>query len=221
MGFKDDFIEFMVDSNVLKFGDFITKSGRPTPYFVNTGAYQTGSQISKLGDFYAKAYIDNNLDSDLLYGPAYKGIPLVVTTAASLSDNFDKDLPYSFNRKEVKDHGEGGTIIGRIPTKGDKVTIIEDVITAGTSVRETIETLKDYGVDIDSLIISVDRMEVGESGKTAIEEIEEDFGIKTYPIVTTREIIDSLYGKEVGGKVLIDDEMKEKMEEHLKKYGKN
>lgn len=220
MSYKDDFIEFMVRSGVLTFGDFITKSGRPTPYFVNTGNYQTSEQIAKLGDFYAQCLVENGLDPDVIYGPAYKGIPLVVTTATSLWNNYKKDIPYSFNRKETKDHGEGGLIIGKKPEDNQKVTIIEDVITAGTSVNESYELLHELAdVDIDSLIISVDRMEVGNNNKTAIEEIEEKYGIKTYPIVNTREIIDSLYNKEIDGKIIIDDEMKKKMEDHLEKYG--
>ncbi len=219
MSLKDEFIEFMVDSGVLTFGDFITKSGRPTPYFINTGNYKTAKQIAKLGDYYAATLIENNLNPDIIYGPAYKGIPLVTTTAASLWNNYDKDISYSFNRKEEKDHGEGGTIIGTIPNDNDKITIIEDVITAGTSIRESLERLNSIAnVDIDSVIISVDRMEKGPSGKSAIEEIQEDFGIKVYPIVNTQDIINSLYNKPIKGKIYIDDNMKEKLENHLKKY---
>lgn len=220
MGYKQDFIEFMVRSGVLTFGDFITKSGRPTPYFVNTGNYRTASQISTLGTYYAACITENVPEFDLMYGPAYKGIPLVTTTAVSLWRDCEKDVPYCFNRKEAKDHGEGGTLIGAKPEDGQKVIIIEDVITAGTSVRESVPILKGAAdVDITSLIISVDRMEAGENGKTAIQEIEEKYGIKTYPIVNTLDIIDALWNREIDGKVYIDDAMREKMLAHLDKYG--
>lgn len=218
--FKDDFIELMVDSDVLTFGDFITKSGRPTPYFVNTGKFNTAKEIASLGDYYAQVIVDNDLNPDIIYGPAYKGIPLVTTTASSLWKNHGKDIKYSFNRKEAKDHGEGGVFIGETPKDGDHVVIIEDVITAGTSVRETLELFKELGnIHVDGLIISVDRMEKGDSGLSAVQEIERDYGIKTYPIVNTREIIDSLHNKEINGVVVIDDERRKKMDSHLEKYG--
>lgn len=218
--FKEDFLKLMIDSDVLTFGDFITKSGRPTPYFVNTGKFNTSEEIAKLGDFYAAQIIANDLNPDIIYGPAYKGIPLVTTTASSLWKNYNKDVKYSFNRKEVKDHGEGGIFIGETPKEGDHVVIIEDVITAGTSVRETLDLFKELGdIKIDGLIISVDRMEKGDSGLSAVQEIEKEYGIKTYPIVNTREIIDLLHNKEINGKIIIDDERKKKLEDHLEKYG--
>lgn len=220
MSYKDDFIKFMVKSGVLTFGDFITKSGRPTPYFVNTGNYRTSSQIAQLGQYYAKCIMENAPEADLLYGPAYKGIPLVTTAAAALWNDFEHDVPYCFNRKEAKDHGEGGTIIGAKPQNGNHVAIIEDVITAGSSVRESVPLLKSLAdVTIDALIISVDRMEAGPNGVSAIQEIEQEYGIKTYPIVNTMEIIDALHNVPVDGKILIDDAMKERMLAHLEKYG--
>ena len=220
MDYKANFIEFMVRSEVLTFGDFTTKSGRKTPYFVNTGKYKTGMQITKLGDYYAEC-IKNAVQEpfDALYGPAYKGIPLSVTTASALYRNYNMDVPYCFNRKEAKDHGEGGSLIGYKPKDGDKISIIEDVITAGTSVRESIPLLKSLAdVEITSVIISVDRMERGQGGKTTIEEIKDEFGISTYPIVNTIDIINHLHNRDVDGKVIIDDEMREKMEAYMKQY---
>ncbi len=219
--YKEEFIEFMLKSGVLKFGEFKTKSGRLAPYFINTGNYRTGEQIFKLGRFYAECIKDNvKEDYDILYGPAYKGIPLVVATAMSLYNFYGESKMYSFNRKEIKDHGEGGTIIGSIPEDNDKILIIEDVITAGTSVRESVSLLKKIAdVEITGLIISVDRMERGNTGKSAVEEIREEFGIKTYSIVTINDIIKYLYNKEIDDQIIIDEEMKGKIEEYLSKYG--
>lgn len=220
MGYKQEFIDFMVRAGVLTFGDFITKSGRPTPYFVNTGNYKTAMQIAKLGEYYAECIAANVADADFLYGPAYKGIPLVITSAVALFNSRGLDIPYAFNRKEAKDHGEGGSLIGYKPQDGDSCAIIEDVITAGTSVRESVPLLKSFAdVTVDALIISVDRMEKGAGELSAVQEVKKDFGITTYPIVTVREIIDHLHNHEVDGKVVVDDEMREKMEAHLKKNG--
>ena len=220
MDYKANFIEFMVRSEVLTFGDFTTKSGRKTPYFVNTGKYRTGMQITKLGDYYAECIKDAVSEPfDALYGPAYKGIPLSVTTASALFRNYNMDVPYCFNRKEAKDHGEGGSLIGYKPKDGDKIAIIEDVITAGTSVRESIPLLKSLAdVEITSVIISVDRMERGQGGKTTIEEIKDEFGISTYPIVSTLDIISHLHNRPIDGKVVIDDNMLDKMEAYMKQY---
>ncbi len=220
MDYKSEFIEFMVRSEVLTFGDFTTKSGRKTPYFVNTGRYKTGMQISKLGDYYAEC-IKSSLKEpfDALYGPAYKGIPLSVATASALYRNYNMNVPYCFNRKEAKDHGEGGSLIGYAPKDEDKIVIIEDVVTAGTSIRESVPLLKSIAdVDVTSVIISVDRMERGQGGKTTIQEIKDDFGIDTYPIVNTLDIIIYLHNREVDGKVIIDDEMRGKMEVYMAKY---
>lgn len=220
MNYKEEFITFMVESGVLTFGDFVTKSGRKTPYFINTGNYRTARQIAKLGDYYAACIKENMIDNvDALYGPAYKGIPLVVTAAASLYRDYEIDIPYAFNRKEAKDHGEGGSLIGYKPQAGDRIGIVEDVITAGKSVRESIETLNALGVQVTSLIVSVDRMERGEGELSAIQEIKKEFGITTYPIVTIREIVAFLHNREIGGKVVVDDAMKAQIEDHLREYG--
>lgn len=220
MSYKKEFIEFMVRSGVLTFGDFTTKSGRKTPYFVNTGNYKTGEQAARLGEFYAQCIKENVKEEiDALFGPAYKGIPLSVATAIALSNKFNKNVNYCFNRKEEKDHGEGGSMVGYKLKDGDNILIIEDVITAGTAIRECFPILKSAAdVNIAGLIISVDRMERGQQNKTAIQEIEEEFGIKTFPIVTVRDIIDTLHNTPVDGKVVIDDAMKEKMEAYLEEY---
>ncbi|HIT58019.1 MAG TPA: orotate phosphoribosyltransferase [Candidatus Galloscillospira stercoripullorum] len=221
MTYKEEFIAFMVRSGVLTFGDFITKSGRKTPYFINTGNYKTGEQAAKLGDYYA-ACIQANLPDgvDCLFGPAYKGIPLAVAAASSLYRNYGRDLPYCFNRKEVKDHGEGGSMVGYQPKDGDRVTIVEDVVTAGTAVRESIELFKHVAdVKITSLIVSVDRMERGTGDKTTLDELRESHGISVYPIVTVREVIAFLHNNPIDGKVYIDDAMKARMEAYLAEYG--
>lgn len=225
MSYKKEFIQFMVESGVLTFGDFTTKSGRKTPYFVNTGNYKTGKQAAKLGQFYAACIMENKEagkitgDITALFGPAYKGIPLSVATAIALSTDYEEDVNYCFNRKEEKDHGEGGSMVGYKLQDGDNVLIIEDVITAGTAIRECFPILKSAAkVNLAGLIISVDRMERGQQNKTAIQEIEDEFGIKTYPIVTVRDIIQTLHNVEVGGKIVIDDTMKEKMEQYLVEY---
>ena len=221
MTYQEEFITFMVRSGVLTFGDFTTKSGRKTPYFINTGNYKTGAQAAKLGDYYA-ACIQQNLPDgvDCLFGPAYKGIPLAVAAASSLYRNFDRDLPYCFNRKEAKDHGEGGVMVGYKPQAGDRVAIVEDVVTAGTAVRETIELFRHVAdVDLTTLIVSVDRMERGTGEKTTINELREQYGIRVFPIVTVRQVIDFLYNREIDGRVYIDDAMKERMEAYLNQYG--
>jgi len=221
MTYQEEFITFMVRSGVLTFGDFITKSGRKTPYFINTGNYKTGAQASRLGDYYA-ACIQQNLPDgiDCLFGPAYKGIPLVVAGAGSLYRNYGRDLPYCFNRKEVKDHGEGGAMVGYKPKDGDNVVIVEDVVTAGTAVRESIALFRSVArVNISALIVSVDRMERGTRSCTTLDELRREHGIKVFPIVTVREIIAFLHNNPVDGKVYIDDRMKEDMEAYLTKYG--
>lgn len=223
--YKHRFIEFMVESGVLTFGDFVTKSGRNTPYFINTGNYKTGSQISQLGEFYAHCIMENiekgNLkgNPDALFGPAYKGIPLAVSTASALWNNYKLDVNYCFNRKEAKDHGEGGSMVGYKLKNDDNVLIIEDVITAGTAIRETLPILKAAAeIKISGLIISVDRMEKGKGEKTAIEEIFQDFSISTFPIVTVKEIIEALYERPINGKIYITYEVKSKMEAYMEKY---
>lgn len=225
MSYKKEFIEFMVRSGVLTFGDFTTKSGRKTPYFVNTGNYKTGQQAAKLGEFYASCIEENiekgNISGEVcaLFGPAYKGIPLAVASSIALAVKWGRDVNYCFNRKETKDHGEGGAMVGYKLSDGDRILITEDVITAGTAVRECFPILKAAAdVKIEGLIVSVDRMERGQGSQTAIQEIEREFGIKTYPIVTVREIIDTMHNSAIDGNIVIDDEMRHKMEAYLEEY---
>ena len=192
---KKEFIEFMIKSDVLRFGEFKTKSGRFTPYFVNTGNYKTGKQISILGKFYAKLIKDTCGDNfDCMFGPAYKGIPLVTTTAVSLATEHNIDKPYFFNRKEIKDHGEGGNLVGYQPKDNDNIIIIEDVITAGTAIRETMPILKNSAnVNVTHMFISVNRCEVGNvEGKTAIMEVSDEFGIKVHSIISVKDIYEYL-----------------------------
>ena len=219
--YKKEFIDFMIECGVLTFGDFVTKSGRKTPFFVNTGNYQTGSQLARLGEFYAEAIKENFGDNyDILFGPAYKGIPLGVTTAIALSYNYDIEAKYCSNRKEVKDHGDTGILLGSKLKDGDKVLIVEDVTTAGISIYETMPILKSQAdVDVKGLIISVDRMEKGQGEQSALCEIREKFGFKTCAIVTMSEVIEYLYNKEIDGKILIDDEIKARIDEYYAQYG--
>lgn len=222
--YKRDFIEFMYECGVLRFGEFMTKSGRLSPYFINTGNYRTGSQAAKLGVYYAECIMNAGLMGDekrpVLFGPAYKGIPLVVAASSALYNNYQIDVPYCFNRKEEKDHGEGGSFIGAKLNDGDNVIIIEDVITAGTAVREVIPQLKSAAaVTLTDMIISVDRMEQGTTaGKTAINEVKEEFGITVHPIVTIREIIEHLETKNINGQPIISTETMEKIQLYLQTY---
>jgi len=221
-GYKGEFIEFMARSGVLTFGEFKTKSGRLSPYFINTGNYRTGAQMARLGEYYAACYMDKvAAPVDILYGPAYKGIPLVVSAATALYQRHNMDVPFCFNRKEAKTHGEGGTMIGHQPKVGDSIVIIEDVITAGTALRETMEILKATAGDvhIQALIIQADRMERATGELSAVQQAQHDFGIPVYSIVTVRDIMAHLHGKEIDGKVLLDDVVKAKMETYLKEYG--
>ncbi len=221
MTYKEEFITFMVRSGVLTFGDFTTKSGRKTPYFINTGNYKTGAQAAKLGDYYA-ACLKENLGDEVtaLFGPAYKGIPLVVTASASLYRSYGIDLPYCFNRKEAKDHGEGGSMVGYKPQDGDVIAIVEDVVTAGTAVRESIELFKHVAdAKLAYLFVSVDRMERGTRDCSTLDELRQDYGIKVCPIVTVKEIIAFLHNRPIDGKVYIDDAMKASMEAYLAQYG--
>ncbi|MCM8531661.1 MAG: orotate phosphoribosyltransferase, partial [Lentisphaeraceae bacterium] len=202
--FKKEFIEFMVKSNVLTFGDFTTKSGRKTPFFINTGNYNNGEQMEKLGEFYAKA-LNKELGDDFsgLYGPAYKGIPLCITTSVALNKLFNKNVNFTFNRKEAKTHGEGGNLIGHKLQDGEKIVIVEDVITAGTAIRESLPVIEAAAnVDIRAIVVSVDRMEKGTGDLSAIDQVQEDFGIKTFAIVTIDEVVDYLHNKEIDGKVI-------------------
>jgi len=221
MAYREEFIHFMVRSGVLTFGDFVTKSGRKTPYFVNTGSYKTGSQAARLGDYYAACIQEHMPEGiDALFGPAYKGIPLAVAAASSLYRVYGRDLPYCFNRKEAKDHGEGGAMVGYKPQDGDRIAIVEDVVTAGTAVRESIELFRRVAkVEIKALFVSVDRMEKGTGERSTLHELREDYGIQVFPIVTIREVIDCLYNRPLDGKVYIDDALRERMEDYLRTYG--
>ena len=219
--YKQEFIEFMVDCNVLKFGDFVTKSGRKTPFFVNTGFYRTGGQLRRLGEYYAKAIHDRfGLDFDVLFGPAYKGIPLTVAATMAISSLYDTDIRYCSNRKEVKDHGDKGILLGSPIEDGDRVLIIEDVTTAGTSIGETLPIIKAQGnVDVCGLVVSVDRMERGQGEKSALQEIQETYGFQTTAIVTMTEVVEHLYNREYRGKIYIDDEMKARIDAYYEQYG--
>ena len=219
--YKKEFIEFMIDCNVLKFGDFVTKSGRNTPFFVNTGFYRTGAQLKKLGTYYAKAIEAKfGFDFDVLFGPAYKGIPLSVAAAIAISETYGKDIKYCANRKEVKDHGDTGILLGSPIEDGDKVVIIEDVTTAGTSIQETLPIVKAQGdVDVLGLVVSVHRMERGQGTKSALEEIRENYGLETTAIVTMQEVVEHLYNKPYNGKVIIDDTLKAAIDAYYEKYG--
>lgn len=202
---KKEFIEFMMSADVLRFGDFVTKSGRNTPYFVNTGNYKTGLQSSRLGEFYAAAVHDAvGGDFDAMFGPAYKGIPLATSAAGALARNYGLDKPFFFNRKEAKDHGEGGSIVGYKPKDGDRIIIIEDVITAGTAVRETMPILTGCAdVKVTDMFISVNRCEVGSTpGKTAVMEVGEEFGIRVHALVTVQDIYEYLKEQGSYGSVL-------------------
>ncbi len=219
--YKKEFIEFMVDCGVLKFGDFTTKSGRKTPFFINAGFYRTGSQLRKLGEYYSKAIKERfGLDFDILFGPAYKGIPLSVAASMAISEFYGKEIGYCSNRKEVKDHGDKGILLGSPIKDKDRIIIIEDVTTAGTSIGETMPILKAQGdVDVIGLVVSVDRMEKGQGNKSALAEIEDTYGIKTTAIVTMEEVVEHLYNKPYNGNIVIDDTLKTAIDMYYKQYG--
>lgn len=220
--YKQEFIEFMIDSQVLKFGDFTLKSGRKSPFFMNAGAYVTGTQLRRLGEYYAKAIHDHyGLDFDVLFGPAYKGIPLSVATTMAISELYGKDVRYCSNRKEVKDHGDTGILLGSKLKDGDKVVIIEDVTTSGKSIEETFPILKAQAdVEVIGLMVSLNRMEVGKGGeKSALDEIKELYGIEANAIVSMAEVTEHLYNKECGGRVVIDDRIKSAIDAYYEQYG--
>ena len=219
--YKKEFIEFMIDCEVLRFGDFVTKSGRKTPFFVNTGFYRTGAQLRKLGEYYAKAIESTfGTDFDVLFGPAYKGIPLSVAASMALSEHYGADIRYCSNRKEVKDHGDKGILLGGPIGDGDRVVIIEDVTTAGTSIHETLPIIQAQGdVNVLGLVVSVDRMERGQGEKSALKEIEEQFCFKTTAIVTMADVVEHLYNREYKGRVVIDDKLKAAIDAYYEQYG--
>ena len=219
--YKEEFIEFMLECNVLKFGDFVTKSGRKTPFFVNTGFYRTGSQLTRLGQYYAKAIANKfGTDFDVLFGPAYKGIPLSVAATMAISADYGKDIRYCSNRKEVKDHGDTGILLGSPIENGDKVVIIEDVTTAGTSIAETLPIIKAQGdVEVLGICVSVDRQERGTGDKSALAEIEEKYGMQATAIVTMTDVIEYLTTHEVNGKKVIDEKLKAAIDAYYEQYG--
>ncbi|MCD8121113.1 MAG: orotate phosphoribosyltransferase [Clostridiales bacterium] len=219
--YKKEFIEFMIDSEVLKFGDFVTKSGRKTPFFVNTGFYRTGTQLRRLGEYYAKAIISTfGTDFDVLFGPAYKGIPLSVAATMAISEFYDTDIRYCSNRKEIKDHGDKGILLGSPIRDHDRVVIIEDVTTAGTSIEETLPIIRAQGdVDVLGMVVSVDRMERGQGKKSALKEIEEKYGFRTTAIVTMADVVEHLYNRPCRGRVIIDDRLKEAIDAYYVQYG--
>ncbi len=220
--YKQEFIRFMVESDVLKFGEFTLKSGRKSPFFMNAGAYVTGTQLKKLGEYYARAIHDTyGLDFDVLFGPAYKGIPLSVATTMAISELYSRDIRYCSNRKEVKDHGDTGILLGSRLKDGDRVVIIEDVTTSGKSIEETFPIIKAQAdVEVRGLMVSLNRMEVGKGGKlSALDEIRELYGIETGAIVTMEEVVEYLYNKKCRGKVIIDDTLKAAIDAYYKQYG--
>lgn len=221
--YKQEFIEFMVESDVLKFGDFTLKSGRKSPFFMNAGAYVTGAQLKRLGEYYARAIHDNfGLDFDVVFGPAYKGIPISVATAIAFGELYGKEARYCSDRKEVKDHGaDKGNMLGYELKDGDRVVMVEDVTTSGKSIDETYPKLMAAAkVEVKGLIVSLNRMEVGKGGvKTAQLEVQEKYGFPVASIVSMAEVTEHLYNKEVAGKVVIDDELKARIDDYYARYG--
>lgn len=219
--YKSEFIQFMVDSKVLKFGDFTLKSGRKSPFFMNAGSYVTGTQLMKLGEYYAKAIHDRYGDDfDVLFGPAYKGIPLTVATTIAYSKLYGKEIRYCSNRKEIKDHGDAGILLGSPLKDGDRVVVIEDVTTSGKSMEETIPIVRAQAdVTIVGLMVSLNRQEKGKGDKCALDEIKDLYGFETEAIVSMEEVVECLYNKEIDGTVLIDDEMKARIDAYYEQYG--
>ncbi len=221
MSYKKEFIEFMVDSKVLKFGDFTLKSGRKSPFFMNAGAYVTGTQLRKLGEYYAKAIHDNyGLDFDVLFGPAYKGIPLAVATTMAISELYGVDIRYCSNRKEVKDHGDTGILLGTQLNDGDKVVIIEDVTTSGKSIEETYPILMEQAkVEVIGLIVSLNRQEKGKGNSSALDEVKQKYGFETNAIVTMEEVVEVLHNQPYKGETIIDETLKGAIDNYYEQYG--
>lgn len=216
LNYKQRFIKFMVENGVLTFGEFTLKSGRKAPYFINTGNYKTGAQLARLGEYYAECIVDNGIEGETLVGPAYKGIPLAVTTAVALWNNHGKDLNYCFDRKEVKDHGEGGLFVGKQLKDGEKVILVEDVMTSGKALREMLPKLEEAAkVNVTGMVISVDRQEKAlNSDLSAVQEAYKEFGIKVYSIVTMEDIISAIEEGIIEGRQYL-----EKMKEYRAVYG--
>lgn len=220
--YKKEFIEFMVDSGVLKFGEFTLKSGHKSPFFMNAGAYVTGAQLRRLGEYYAKAIHENfGDDFDVLFGPAYKGIPLSVATTIAYSALYGKEIRYCSNRKEVKDHGDVGILLGSKLKDGDRVVILEDVTTSGKSIEETFPILMEQAkVEVKGLMVSLNRMEKGLGGKvSALAEIKEKYGFQARAIVTMADVIEHLYNRPYQGKIYIDDRLKAAIDAYYQQYG--
>lgn len=220
--YKKEFIEFMVDSDVLKFGEFTLKSGRKSPFFMNAGGYVTGTQLMKLGEYYARAIHAHYGDGfDVLFGPAYKGIPLSVATAIAYASLYGKQVRYCSNRKEEKDHGDGGILLGSALKDGDRVVIVEDVTTSGKSIEETFPILKAQGdITVVGLLVSLNRMEKGRnSERSALEEIRQTYGFGANAIVTMQEVTDYLYQKPYKGRIIIDDTLKAAIDAYYGQYG--
>jgi len=188
--YQREFLDFAIAAGVLRFGSFTLKSGRTSPYFFNSGLFNTGARLARLGRYYAQAISDSGIDFDMLFGPAYKGIPLVAAVAIALAEHHNRDLPYAFNRKEAKDHGEGGSIVGSALT--GRVLIIDDVITAGTAVRESLDILRASGAVAAGVVISLDRQERGKGERSAIQEVEQDHGLRVTSIVCLAELVEYL-----------------------------
>lgn len=220
--YKQEFIEFMVESDVLKFGEFTLKSGRKSPFFMNAGAYVTGSQLMRLGEYYAKAIHDTYGDDfDVLFGPAYKGIPISVVTAVAYSRLYGKEIRYCSDRKEEKDHGaDKGSFLGSRLKDGDRVVMIEDVTTSGKSMEETVPKVKGAAdVTIIGLMVSLNRMEKGKGEKCALDEIQELYGFRTNAIVSMADVVEHLYNKECQGRIVIDDKIKADIDAYYEQYG--
>lgn len=219
--YKKEFIEFMVDCQVLKFGEFVLKSGRKSPFFMNAGGYVTGAQLAKLGEYYAKAIHEHYGDDfDVLFGPAYKGIPLSVATTIAYSKLYGKEIRYCSNRKEVKDHGDTGILLGSKLKDGDKVVIIEDVTTSGKSMEETVPIIRAQAdIEIKGLMVSLNRMERGKGEKSALEEIKELYGFDTNAIVTMADVVEYLYNKPYKGDIYINEEIKAAIDNYYAQYG--
>lgn len=219
--YKQEFIEFMIDSQVLKFGEFTLKSGRRSPFFMNAGGYVTGAQLRKLGAYYARAIADRyGLDFEVLFGPAYKGIPLAVAAAMAISELYGKEIRYCANRKEVKDHGDTGILLGSPLRDGDRVVIIEDVTTSGQSIAETVPILQAKArVEVTGLIVSLNRMEKGQGDQSALAEIKERYGFPAAAIVDMADVVEYLYNRPYQGKIYIDDAGKKALDDYYSQYG--
>ena len=217
--YQREFIRFAMEHGVLRFGEFVLKSGRESPYFFNSGLFNSGGSLAQLARFYATAIIESGVSFDMLYGPAYKGIPLVATTSIALAEH-GRTVGFCFNRKEAKDHGEGGTLVGAVPEDGDRVLIVEDVTTAGTSIRETTPVLRAAAeIDLVGLIVSLDRQERGTGAGSALEQVGREFDMRTRAIVNLDEVVEHLHGREIDGVVHIDNAMLRRIEAYREEFG--